>query len=260
MLLLHGLTASCDTQFFTAYQALAEQCSFIGIDHRGHGRGLRTTDRVRLDDMADDAAALLTALDVGPVITIGYSMGGPISLLLSKRHPHLIAGIIVQATEMEWRSAWLERAAWRLGRVSLAIQRSWLYPRLLRRLVRRLLPIGHSLEPVIPWITAELNRNDAAQVVQAGADLSRFDGRDWVPLLGRPAGMLVTTKDRLVSPKRQRELAKALQADVVELQGDHLSTLEFPDQYAAATIQLLNMVATKIDWSAADRPQSVSAQ
>ena len=45
VMLLHGWTASADLQFFTAYRGLAEHYSFIGIDHRGHGRGLRTLDR-----------------------------------------------------------------------------------------------------------------------------------------------------------------------------------------------------------------------
>ena len=38
LLLLHGWTASADLQFFTAYEALAAEHSFIAIDHRGHGK------------------------------------------------------------------------------------------------------------------------------------------------------------------------------------------------------------------------------
>ena len=44
VLLLHGWTASADLQFVTAYEALAQHCSFVAIDHRGHGRGLRTAE------------------------------------------------------------------------------------------------------------------------------------------------------------------------------------------------------------------------
>ncbi|RLE21948.1 MAG: alpha/beta hydrolase, partial [Actinobacteria bacterium] len=50
VLMLHGWTASADLQFFTAYEALAEKVSFIAIDHRGHGRGLRTLDKFTLED------------------------------------------------------------------------------------------------------------------------------------------------------------------------------------------------------------------
>ena len=87
VLLLHGWTATADLQFFTAYEALAARCSFVTLDHRGHGRGLRPEARFELEDAADDAAALVEALGVGPVITVGYSMGGPVSMLLARRHP-----------------------------------------------------------------------------------------------------------------------------------------------------------------------------
>ena len=91
VLLLHGWTASSDLQFFTAYEALAERYSFVGIDHRGHGRGLRSPTPFRLEDAADDAAAVIRELGVAPVVAVGYSMGGPISLHLARRHRELVA-------------------------------------------------------------------------------------------------------------------------------------------------------------------------
>ena len=54
LLLLHGWTASSDVQFFTAYEELAQHYSFVGIDHRGHGRGIRSNQPFRLSDCADD--------------------------------------------------------------------------------------------------------------------------------------------------------------------------------------------------------------
>ncbi len=99
-LLLHGWTASGDLQFFTAYKALAAQYSFITFDYRGHGRGLRLQERFELEDVADDAAALLESLGVAPVIAVGYSMGGPVGMLLARRHPHLVRAIVMEATAL----------------------------------------------------------------------------------------------------------------------------------------------------------------
>ena len=68
VLLLHGWTASVDAQFIAVYERLAETCSFVGLDHRGHGRGLRTFDRYELEDVADDAAdEPVDGLDVNQV-------------------------------------------------------------------------------------------------------------------------------------------------------------------------------------------------
>ena len=120
LLLLHGWTASADLQFFTAYEALAEHYSFVAIDHRGHGRGLRSPAKFDLVEVADDAALLVQSLGLAEVVTVGHSMGGPISLLLTQRHPQLVRALVVQATALEWRrassvattrSAWCMRAS-----------------------------------------------------------------------------------------------------------------------------------------------------
>jgi ABC-type phosphate transport system permease subunit len=55
--------------------------------------------------------------------------------------------------------------------------------------------------------------------------------------------MLVTTGDRLVKPRKQRQLAAALGASVVELPGDHLVSLAQPDAFAGATVELIGRVA-----------------
>ncbi len=59
LLLLHGWTASADLQWCTAYPALTERYSVIAVDHRGHGRGIRSEEPFSLEDCADDAAAVV---------------------------------------------------------------------------------------------------------------------------------------------------------------------------------------------------------
>jgi pimeloyl-ACP methyl ester carboxylesterase len=243
VLLLHGWTATADLQFFTAYQALATHCSFITLDHRGHGRGLRPDARFELEDAADDAAALVEALGVGPVITVGYSMGGPISMLLTRGHPHLVRGIVVQATALEWCSSRFERVRWKTVHLIGPLLRSFAYPRFLRKGLRRLLGPRSALQVYVPWLTGELRRNDAFSIVQAGQALSRYDARPWAGELHKPAASLITSRDRLVPPRKQRALAQALGAEVREVVADHLCAWEQPDEFAAATLELVELVA-----------------
>lgn len=246
LLLLHGWTASADLQFFTAYQALAEHYSFVAVDHHGHGRGVRSPDTYELEDAADDAASVVRTLGVGPVITIGYSMGGPISLLLTRRHPELVSGIVVQATALEWRSTRFERVRWRTVRLLGPILRSWAYPRSLRYALIRLLGADHEMAVFVPWIESEARRGDTLTIVQAGRALSRYDARPWASSLGIPAGSLVTTRDRLVPPRKQRALAEALGAHVVEVDGDHLVTVEDPVRYREATVAIVEHVVAQM--------------
>ena len=243
LLLLHGWTASADLQFFTAYEALAEHYSFVAIDHRGHGRGLRNPARFDLVDVADDAALLVRALGIAQVITVGYSMGGPISLLLSHRNPALVRGIVVQATALEWRASWYERLRWKTVHLVGPVLRSAVFPRSMRWGIRRLLGPNHPLAQYVPWLTCELSRNDTFSLVHAGQSLSRYDARVFASSLGKPAGSLVTTRDRLVKPRKQRALADSLNAFVVEVPDDHLASWTSPDAFAKATLQLVQHVA-----------------
>lgn len=246
LLLLHGWTASGDVQFFTAYEALAAHYSFVAIDHRGHGRGMRTARRFELEDAADDAAALVEQLGLGQVITVGYSMGGPISLLFAHRHPQLVRAMVLQATALEWRATRFERVRWKTVRLIGPMMRSWAYPRWLRYGLTKLLGVGHELEAFVPWIEAETRRGDPLAIVQAGRALSRYDARPWAGSLGKPAALLLTTRDRLVLPHKQRELATALRAHVVEVDGDHLVTLESPTHYSDATLALVDHLTGRL--------------
>jgi pimeloyl-ACP methyl ester carboxylesterase len=245
VLLLHGWTASADLQFFTAYEALAADCSFIAIDHRGHGRGMRSAERFELEDVADDAAALVILLRVGPVIVLGYSMGGPVTLLLTQRHPQLVEGIVVQATALEWNATLNERLRWKTVRMLSPILRSWAYPSWLRAGLRRMARQQGALEPYIEWLAGELSRNSAVQLVHAGQALSRYDAVTWASQLRVPAAMLITTKDHLVKPRKQRALAKALGANVIELAGDHLSPWMNAEEFSASTSRLVRDVAVR---------------
>jgi pimeloyl-ACP methyl ester carboxylesterase len=245
VLLLHGWTASTDLQFFTAYLALAERYSFVGIDHRGHGRGLRSPDPFRLEDAADDAAAVVGSLGVAPVVAVGYSMGGPIALHLAQRHPNLVRGLVVQATALEWTSLRRERALWRV----LPLVGSWLrtkgYRRYLNKAVPKLLGAGHPVEEYIPWLVSEMARNDPLAMVDAGRALADYDARPWASALGVPAASLITMRDRLATPAKQRVLAVALGAEMRELPADHFAALAEPIRFAALTVELVDVVVSR---------------
>lgn len=244
LLLLHGWTASADLQFLTAYEALAQRWSFIAVDHRGHGRGLRPPVPFTLEDCADDAAALLRVLGVGPVIAVGYSMGGPIAMHLAHRHRDLVAGLVLQATALEWRATRRERAQWRFLRAMGWTLRHFAYPRWLQRGVERLIHTDHELSLYLPWMLGEMRRNDPWMVVEAGRALARHDARPWAPTLGVPAAVMLTTRDRLVRPRKQRALVQALGAAqrVVPVEGDHLVPWEHPDRFSAGTVLAVDQV------------------
>src|SRR3954468_10514681 len=98
VVLLHGLGASADLNWFPTFAPLGARYHVLAVDHRGHGRGIRSRRRVRLSHCADDVAALAAELGVTRLIAVGYSMGGPIAQLLWHRHRDLVEGLVLCAT------------------------------------------------------------------------------------------------------------------------------------------------------------------
>lgn len=158
VVLLHGWTGNADINFFPAYQELAQRYSVIALDHRGHGRGLRTSDRFTLEDCADDAIAVLDRLGVSKVTAVGYSMGGPIAMLMNKRHPNRVNALVLCATALEWRATRNERARWKIGRVISPLFRMLSTPRIINRVVKRSIPRSSPVASLRPWLVSEIRQ------------------------------------------------------------------------------------------------------
>jgi pimeloyl-ACP methyl ester carboxylesterase len=235
VLLLHGWTASADLNFFPVYDCLAGTYRVIAPDARGHGRGMRPAGPFSLEDCADDAAALLDLAGADRVIAVGYSMGGPIAMLLARRHPGRVKALVMQATALEWRDAAYERMIWRLLSVMELGLRLGTTTGIVGRFLRLATEGQPELEALRPWLAAEFRRGLAPGIAEAGRALSGYDARPWAARLGLPAAMLVTTRDRLVRPAKQRELAAALNAHVIEIDADHDLPLTRSADYARLT-------------------------
>ena len=243
VLLLHGWTASADINFFPVYACLAESYRVIAPDLRGHGRGMRSVEPFSLEDCADDAAAVLDQLGAGRAIVVGYSMGGPVGLLLARRHPERVAALVMQATALEWQRAVRERAVWRLLPVLDLVLRFGAGAVFVDRVFRRAVEEAPELVGYRPWLAAEFRRATARDLVAAGRALGRYDASPWAGQLNLPAAMLVTTRDQLVRPAKQRALAEMLGASVSEIDADHDVPLAKGGEYATLTRLAVDKVA-----------------
>ena len=245
VLLLHGFTVSADLNFFAAYALLAESYRVIAPDLRGHGRGMRSAEPFTLEDCADDAAALLGQLGAGQVIVVGYSMGGPVGLLLARRHPGTVAALVMQATALEARGTARQRLARRplLSAFELGL-RLGTGAGIADRVARQAVEEQPGLGRYRPWLAAELRRGLTPGLADAARAVSRYDARPWAGQLGLPAAILITTRDRVVRPSRQRELAEALRAQVIEIDADHDLPLVNGEEYARLTRLAVDTAAT----------------
>jgi pimeloyl-ACP methyl ester carboxylesterase len=101
--------------------------AFLRFDYSGHGQSDGAFTDGCIGDWAEDAREAITRLTEGPVVLVGSSMGGWISLLLTRRMPEKVAGLVTIAaapdfTEDGMWSEWSEeqrRACMEEGQVAL---------------------------------------------------------------------------------------------------------------------------------------------
>ncbi|CAN5906607.1 hypothetical protein BH23ACT2_BH23ACT2_14930 [soil metagenome] len=240
VLLLHGWMFTADLNWFGSYQPLVDAgYRVLSLDHRGHGRGLRTGAPFRLLDCADDAASVVQELGIDQVVAVGYSMGGPIAQLMARRHPDLLSGLVLCATSSDWQDPGL-KVAWRFMGVL----------RLLMGLVPRSFWSGLLGSMGIAdigrdhWAVAELSRGNGRDLAEAGRELGRFDSRPWSSELRLPSAVIVTTLDAAVPAHKQRAPAEALAAPVFEVAGDHQVPAIDPPAFNQALLAALLSVTT----------------
>lgn len=235
VLLLHGWMVSADLNWCGAYAALSEAgYRVLAIDHRGHGRGLRAMTPFRLADCAADAAAVLRTLDAGPAIVVGYSLGGTVTQLMARDHADVVSGVVLSGTcqhfqDPETRKLW----KW-MGVVGMLLG---LAPR--RFFTAGFKRSGIPMDESGAWVLSELMRHQSRDMAEAGRELGRFDSRPWLRPLAVPTATVITTRDTMVAPSKQRELAQASGATVFEADLDHLELIDRADVYNPALLSAL---------------------
>ena len=227
VLLLHGWLASAGLNWFTTFDTLGEEFNVVAPDLRGHGRGLRSRRRFRLADCADDVGALLDELGTGPVIAVGYSLGGPVAQLLWRRRPDLVDGLVLCATSHYLMPGMREQMVF--GTMMLAAAGStrlgYLAAQVPTRRIRKLMPVSAEVsrpDTIRAWARAEMQRHDYRSIMEAGVAMSNYRAR-WIDEVDVPTAVVITTKDRAVNPIAQARMAfKIPNASIHRIDDGHI--------------------------------------
>ena len=82
----------------------------IVFDQQGHGRTPDTSRQMSYEQFADDAAALLRALEVERADVMGYSQGGGVALQLAIRHESLVSKLVSMSATFR-KDGWYRRCS-----------------------------------------------------------------------------------------------------------------------------------------------------
>jgi len=175
---------------------------------------------------------------VPPVLAVGYSMGGPVTQLLARRHPDRVAGFVLCATALDWSDP-RQKLVWRtMGGLRLLLG---LFPRGVWTAGMRL---SGAPSRASNWVASELSRGSARDVAEAGRELGRFDSSDWAGQLVQPRAVVLTSRDRLVPPRKQRALADALHVTPLEIDADHDACSVDAHRFVALLLRALGGLRT----------------
>ena len=245
LLLLHGWTATADLNWFTCYHPLAEHYRVVALDHRGHGRGIRSRKAFRLDDCADDAMAVCDELGIDRVIPVGYSMGGPVAQLIWQRHPERVRALVLCATSPYFRNSRNERIGF-IGLTGMAAL-ARLTPLQARQWLTEQVYLQRKTEQWEPWAVQEASLHDWRMVLEAGGAIGRFDSREWLGGVDVPTSVVITMRDRVVPVRRQVRLFETIVgAEAFRVDGDHDAIASLPDRFVPT---LLRAVESAVDRS-----------
>ncbi len=245
VILLHGWTVTAALNWFRVYEPLAEFANVVSLDHRGHGRGIRSARTFRLEDAADDVAALADQLGLDDFVVAGYSMGGPISQLVWRRHPDRVRGLVLAATFARSSRRSHERVAMRslrgLGRASRLMPRR----RQVDVFTRAMVAGGSNPNERPPWFVAEVRSGSVPMMLEAGGAIADFDSRSWLPDVDVPTGVFITSHDGIVPPDRQHRMAALIpHAKLVTAPIDHDGCVTRPDEFVPGFVDLVRHAAS----------------
>jgi pimeloyl-ACP methyl ester carboxylesterase len=239
LMLIHGVTFTAELNWGHVFAPLSRHFRVVAIDLRGHGDGISAGSRFRLEDCADDIAALGEVLGLRRFVAVGYSMGGMVAQLLYRQHPSLLSGLVLCATARNVLGSPVEKmAALALPATATAIRwNPFLQPMTAELLGLALM--GPVDDPVAArQARAQLRRTSLSTAISAIQAVSEFTSHSWIGQVDVPAAVVVTARDRIVPVSRQLRLARAIPgASVHEVDADHAVCVTRPQLFIQALLE-----------------------
>ena len=213
--------------------ALAEDFRVIRFDTRGHGRSPVPTGPYSLDDLVDDAVALLDRLGVGSAAVVGLSLGGMTAMRLAAREPQRVTSLAVLCTSalLGPASAWIQRAAQvrseGTGSVADAVVDRWLTG-----------PAQVAHPERVAALRAMVADTPAEGYASCCEAIAGMDLRSDLPTITAPTLAIAGADDPATPPEHLREIAAAIPGSRLLVLPDaaHLANVE---QAAAVNAALL---------------------
>ncbi|MFH8882851.1 alpha/beta fold hydrolase [Streptomyces californicus] len=109
LVFVHGTRFSAG-QWSTQLDALKAEFPVAAVDLPGHGK--RSADPWSLSAAVGVVASAVEALECGPAVVIGHSLGGYVALEFARRRPELLRGLVLAGASASTRGPWAAPYRW----------------------------------------------------------------------------------------------------------------------------------------------------
>ncbi len=213
--------------------ALTKRYRVLRYDTRGHGGTDSPRGAYTLDELAEDARALLAVLGVAKTHWVGLSMGGMIGQTLVLKAPDLFASLVLCDTSSrvpaEMRGAWDERIR--------NAETQGMEPLVEPTLGRWFTPGFREKRPeVVEPVRAMIRGTSPAGYVGCCHAISRLDLTDRLAAVTLPTLIIVGEDDQGTPVAASQAMHERIRGSrlVVLKSASHLSNVEQPDAFTRA--------------------------
>ncbi|MEJ5300442.1 MAG: alpha/beta fold hydrolase [Thermodesulforhabdaceae bacterium] len=230
--------------FFEAFYTV------IVFDNRGAGKSWMPPGPYTMDQMAEDALALLDHLEINKTHVAGISMGGMIAQQLAATHPDRVSALVLGCTHCG-KSRRIAPAREVLDRLS---SQEGLSP---EEIVEKNIPLlfGEKCRKEHPEIVDEYKRKTLSAPIQPFEAfqaqliaINRFNVCDILYRITCPTLIITGKDDILVPPQNSKVLAELIpNSQLVELDGiGHAIHLEATETFNELVLEFLRQVEKSI--------------
>lgn len=240
VVLLHAVGCTGLLTWFPVIAELAERYRVVVFDQRWHGRGI-VSEHFSIRDCADDAVAVADALDLDTPVVAGYSMGSIITQRVWRQHPERVGGLVLAATTDHFRTTGTERLFHQGMELGMGALRTLSRSKAVSTTGRITADLLLDPSDMHDWALAQWRSTSPWAVGQAVASLGRHHSTPWLPQIDVPTAVVVTTKDRVLDPARQRRIAASIPgATVHEAECGHAGCVLQSDCFAPAFLEAVH--------------------
>lgn len=222
--LLHSLACTGLLTWYPSLEMLRGFGRVVVFDQRWHGSGI-ASPRFLLEDCADDVVALADELGAERIIPVGFSMGSLIAQLVWHRHRHRVDGLVLCAAA----ATFAEAAPKRLGTGIFAALLEAFSP---APRSSSATAADHPVDSDIRWALGQFRATSHGAILRVLAEMMRFDSRRWLGDIDVPTTVLISNRDRVISPRQQQALADEIPgAQTVGIDAGHASCTLAPETF-----------------------------